>query len=224
VIGDFCAAGFGGTVRDTSRISIGAAECVDKQVSLTMQRKTVTGLAMRLGVCLTLSAVNTALVRASDPVVTPPAAAPGARSSAAGARAGGAVGVRSTSIVGVAWNADNTPIPAARVRLRNVVTGKIASAAITDAAGQFTFESTEPGAYLIELVTETGKIVAVGHTFSVAPGETVATFVRASTKVPWFTGFFGNAASAIAATAASAGVTAIAPDAKPCSSPSPGCI
>jgi hypothetical protein len=189
-----------------------------------MQRKTITGLAMRLGVCLALSAVSTSLVHASDPVVTPPAAAASGRPNAASARVGGAVGVRSTSIVGVAWNADNTPIPAARVRLRNVVTGKIASAEVTDAAGQFTFVGIETGAYLIELVTEAGKIVAVGHTFSVAPGETVATFVRLSTKVPWFTGFFGNAASAIAATAASAGVTAIAPDAKPCSSPSPGCM
>ena len=178
---------------------------------------------MRLGVCLTLSAVNLAPVHASDPTVTAPVAT-ASTPATAGARVGGAVGVRSTSIVGVAWNADNTPLPWARVRLRNVVTGKIASAAVADAAGQFTFAGVETGAYLIELVTESGKIAAVSHTFSVAPGETVATFVRASTKVPWFSGFFGNAASAIAATAASAGVTAIAPDAKPCSSPSPGCM
>ena len=46
---------------------------------------------------------------------------------------------------------------------------------------------------------------------SIAPGETVATFVRLGTKVPWFPGFFGNAASAVASTAASQGITAIAP-------------
>lgn len=177
---------------------------------------------MRLGVCLTLSAVNGVYVHASDPADTRrPAAVP---ADAAGARVGGAVGARSTSIVGVAWNADNTPLPGARVRLRNVVTGKIASAAVTDAAGQFTFAGVETGAYLVELVTESGKIAAVSHTFSVAPGDTVATFVRSSAKVSWFNGFFSNAASAIAVTAASAGVTAIAPDAKPCSSPSPGCM
>ena len=178
---------------------------------------------MRLGVCLTLAAVNAASVSASDAAVTGRAAA-SVPADTAGARVGGAVGVRSTTIVGVAWNADNTPLPGARVRLRNVVTGKIASAAVADAAGQFTFAGVETGAYLIELLTEAGKIAAVSHTFSVAPGETVATFVRSSAKVTWFNGFFSNAASAIAATAASAGVTAIAPDAKPCSSPSPGCI
>lgn len=179
---------------------------------------------MRLGVCLTLSAISGSPLHASDPAVTRPAAAAGAPANAAGTGVGGAVGVRSTSVVGVAWNADNTPLRGARVRLRNVVTGKIASAGVADAAGRFTFAGVDTGAYLIELVTEAGKIVAVSHTFSVAPGETVATFVRASTKAPWFNGFFGNAASAITATAASAGVTAIAPDAKPCSSPSPGCM
>jgi hypothetical protein len=190
-----------------------------------MNPKTVKRLGMRAAVCLTALAVTGPAFSATDPAVPPGPAAPAAvaRVHATGARVSGAVGVRSTSITGVAWNADDTPVPGARLRLRNVVTGKLATAAVADEAGQFTFPSVESGSYLIELVTETGKILAIGHTFAVAPGETVATFVRIGTKVPWFTGFFGNAASAIASTAASAGVTAIAPDAKPCSSPSPGC-
>ena len=49
------------------------------------------------------------------------------------------------------------------------------------------------------------------HAFVIASGETVATFVRLGTKVPWFNGFFQNAASAVASTAASQGITAIAP-------------
>lgn len=53
--------------------------------------------------------------------------------------------------------------------------------------------------------------MTVGHAFVIAPGETVATFVRLGTKVPWFHGFFSNAASAVASTAASQGITAIAP-------------
>jgi len=48
----------------------------------------------------------------------------------------------------------------------------------------------------------------------VATGETVATFVRASTRVPWFTGFFSNTVSAVSSTAASEGITAIAPVAR----------
>ena len=45
-----------------------------------------------------------------------------------------------------------------------------------------------------------------------AAGETVATFVRLAARSPWFSGFFGNAASGLAAVAASTGVTAVAPE------------
>ena len=125
---------------------------------------------------------------------------------------GSAVGARSTSVLGAAWNADNTPIPNAKVRLRNVRTGRIEAHAVANDMGQFVFQSVESGSYVIELVTENGKVLTVGHSFTVAPGETVATFVRLGTRVPWFNGFFANAASAVASSAAAAGVTAVAPD------------
>jgi hypothetical protein len=131
-------------------------------------------------------------------------------------RAAVPVGVRGTSIVGAAWNVDNTPIPGGRVRLRNVTTGKIESAAVTDDLGQFTFTRMDPGSYVIELVSENGKLLSVGQTFTVGPGETVATFIRLGSKAPWFDGFFKNAAAAVAAAAASTGVTAIAPEKRTC--------
>jgi hypothetical protein len=180
-------------------------------------------IGVTLALCLGASGFSRTAIAATDPA-TPASAAratiPAVRTAAPPA---GAVGTRSTSIVGVAWNADNAPLPGARVRLRNVVTGRIAGAAVANEAGRFTFAGLENGSYVIELVTESGKILAIGHTFTVEAGETVATFVRLGTKAPWFDGFFGNAASAVASTAASAGVTAIAPEAKACSSPSPGC-
>lgn len=116
-----------------------------------------------------------------------------------------------TSILGVVWNVDNTPIPGARVQLRNLVSGKVDGTAVANEAGQFTFNQIEGGRYVVELLGANGKIVTVGHGFAIAPGESVATFVRMGTKVPWFSGFFGNAASAIASSAASQGITAIAP-------------
>lgn len=119
---------------------------------------------------------------------------------------------RSMSVLGAAWHSDNTPIPFARVRLRNLVTGQIQSAVTADEDGQFAFEQIERGGYLVELVSEDGRILAVSHTFSVAPGETVATFIRLGTKVPWFNGFFRNAALAVAASAAATGLTAVAPE------------
>lgn len=128
------------------------------------------------------------------------------------ARVGAATGSGgTTSVLGAAWQVDNTPIPGAQVQLRNLVSGKIEAKAVADNFGQFTFSRIEGGTYVVELIGQNGKVVTVGHAFVIAPGETVATFVRLGTKVPWFQGFFGNAASAVASTAASQGITAIAP-------------
>jgi hypothetical protein len=122
-------------------------------------------------------------------------------------------GTRSTSIIGAGWQADGTPIPYARVRLRGTMTGRVAAHAVANESGQFSFHNVEAGSYLIELVSESGKVIAVGHAFTIGPGETVATFVRLGTRAPWFAGFFANAAAAVASSAAAAGVTAVAPDA-----------
>jgi hypothetical protein len=117
-----------------------------------------------------------------------------------------------TTIVGTAWESDNTPIPFARLRLRTLGSGRIHAAATADDQGQFAFHGVDPGSYVIELVNEAGRVLTVGQKFTVSQGETLATFVRLGTKVPWFQGFFGNAAAAVAATAAATGITALAPD------------
>jgi len=130
----------------------------------------------------------------------------------AAARAGAsAVSKGATSILGVVWNVDNTPIPGARVQLRNLVSGKVDATVVANQSGQFTFNQIEGGRYVVELIGANGKIATVGHAFVIAPGERVATFVRMGTKVPWFSGFFGNAATAVTSSAASQGITALAP-------------
>lgn len=124
----------------------------------------------------------------------------------------GSIRLRATTIQGGAWHADNTPIPQARLRLRSVVTGKVEATTEANAAGEFTFSGIAEGTYLVELLSNAGKVLAVGQTFTVAPGHTVATFVRLGPRVPWYNGFFGNAALAVASTAAVVGVTAMAPE------------
>ena len=118
-------------------------------------------------------------------------------------------------IQGVAWAADNSPLRFAKIRLRNVVNGRIQAGAIADADGRFVFKEMPPGAYLVELVNDDGRVLAVGHTFSLADGETVATFVRLPQKAPWFHGFFSNAAALVAVAAATTGITALAPESVP---------
>jgi hypothetical protein len=145
-------------------------------------------------------------------VVMAPLGAAGPGAVRTPARAGATAGSGgATSVLGVAWRVDNTPIPGARVQLRNLVSGKVDSTAFTDNVGQFTFSRLEGGTYAVELLGENGKVVTVGQAFVIGQGETVATFVRLGTKVPWYTGFFNNAAAAVAASAASQGITAIAP-------------
>ena len=124
---------------------------------------------------------------------------------------------RATSILGAAWTADNTPIKQAKLRLRNVISGKVEATTVANEAGQFAFDNVEGGSYMVELVNDASKIQALGHVFTIAPGETVATFVRLGTKVPWFTGFFGNTMSAVTSSAASEGVMAITPLTRPVS-------
>lgn len=163
----------------------------------------------------------------------------GAGTATAATSSGGAP---STSILGAAWRADNAPVPRALLRLRNIITGRIEATTVANDMGQFAFTGVQSGTYAVEVVTEAGKIVSLGHSFTVAPGETVATFVRLTPKVPWFNAIFGNSSSTTAATgeqaataaqetilgtqpgvltnvasaasssAASTGVTAVAPD------------
>lgn len=120
-------------------------------------------------------------------------------------------GMTSASIMGSAWNRDNSPLPGARVQLRSVISGQIVGTSIADERGRFGFTNIEGGTYVVELLAPNGKVVTVGQAIVIAPGETVATFVRLGSKVPWFAGFFNNAAAAAASTAATQGITALAP-------------
>jgi hypothetical protein len=124
----------------------------------------------------------------------------------------------SGSVRGVVWNADNTPLPNAKVRLRNLHTGRVDAAAAANENGQFRFDSLESGSYVIELVGPDGRVIALGQSFRVEPGETVATFIRLGARPPRFAGLFSNTAAAVISAASSAGVTAVGSNAAPASS------
>lgn len=121
------------------------------------------------------------------------------------------------TILGTVWDAQSQPVPDARVRLRNLTSGRIQAITRANSAGQFKFSNVERGDYLLELVNDEARVIAVSQTFTVAPGETVATFVRMGARLPWFLEFFSNAATSVVSTAASIGVTAVAPMGQPVS-------
>jgi hypothetical protein len=121
---------------------------------------------------------------------------------------------RSGSVFGYLWDARGEPIADATVRLRNVVSGTVEASALTAANGAFRFESVETGTYLVEYVDEHGRLVAVGHVFSAAPGDTVATFIRLTTRPGGLGALFGRTTSIAAiaiSSAAGLGLTALVP-------------
>lgn len=147
-------------------------------------------------------------------------AAASASRGAGTAAAGGAS--RATAVTGYLWTANNSPISNATVQLRNTVTGQVEMYTKTNAVGEFLFSDMKGGSYIIEYVSGAGEtaataaasnaggVIAVGSPFSVAPGETVATFVRTLNNVPLFIpDLASNVAASAVQTAASAGVTAV---------------
>ena len=120
-------------------------------------------------------------------------------------------------VIGTAWRADTLPFPQARIRLRNVDTGRGVARTVSDGDGRFRFERAAPGAYVVELLSNDDKVLAVGDLFGVSAGGQATTLVRLSSKAPWFGGFFGNAAAAAISAASTLGVTAVGSNGSPAS-------
>ena len=123
----------------------------------------------------------------------------------------------SGSVIGTAWKGDTTPYPQARIRLRNVETGRAVARTVSDGDGRFRFERVDPGAFVVELASNEDKVLAIGDLFSVSAGGQATTLVRLSSKAPWVAGFFGNAAAAAIAAASTLGVTAVGSNGSPAS-------
>ena len=127
---------------------------------------------------------------------------------------------RVTAVIGYVWAGEGTPVSNATVQLRNIVTGQIEQVSSTAANGAFSFTGVPGGTYTIEYVTDVaGKVVTIGQAVSVAPGETVATFVRLGSKlVSLVPDLASNAAQSVisnAAQAVSSGVVSVAGTAAP---------
>lgn len=131
--------------------------------------------------------------------------------AARGAASGAAASAKSTSVVGYLWTANNSAIPNATMQLRNTVTGQVEFFTQSNAIGEFTFNNVAGGSYVIEYASDqAGSLLALGHPFTVAPGETVATFVRMSNALPIFIpDVTGNVIASAIQSAASAGVTTV---------------
>jgi len=157
--------------------------------------------SVRVGVATVMLIVTAtiqagALQQASQPV------AKAGRSGITGPRIG------TGTVVGTAWGGDTAPLPQALIRLRDVETGRGVARAVTTVEGTFGFERVDPGPYVVELLSEDEKVVAVGDLFWMHPEDRILTVVRSSAKAPPSRNFFGNAVPAVIAAASAIGLTA----------------
>lgn len=120
-------------------------------------------------------------------------------------------------VIGTAWRGDTLPYPQARIRLRNVDTGRGVARTVSDPDGRFRFDRVDPAPYVVELLSTEDKVLAIGDLFGVPAGGQATTLVRLSSKAPWFGGFFGNAAAAAISAASTLGVTAVGSNGRPAS-------
>lgn len=112
-------------------------------------------------------------------------------------------------ILGVVRDGTERPVAAARLRLRDLTSGRILMATRSDQEGGFYFSGVPAGPYVVELVDENGTVRALSGTCLITGGEPIATFIRLGAQPPWYSGFFTNAAMAAVSAAAGLGVTAV---------------
>ena len=82
------------------------------------------------------------------------------------------------SVQGVAKNAQQQPMPSARVQLRTS-NGPLAATGTTNAAGEFSFAGLNPGTYVIEVLNEAGAIVGTA-TVGITAGAVATVSLSAS--------------------------------------------
>jgi len=119
-----------------------------------------------------------------------------------------------STIQGNALTSTNGPLTDAPVRLRDARTGRIIDVQVTDKAGLFVFRGVEPGSYIVEVMSDDNTIVlTASQILSVDAGDAVSAVVKLPFRIPPFAGVLGgNSASslaAIAAQAATSGITAV---------------
>lgn len=83
-----------------------------------------------------------------------------------------------TQIIGSVIDIRQEPVAHAKVRLRNLNTGKIEQEAETNNLGEYAFQLVEPGSYVVEMVMADGTIIALSNAGALAHYETLQTVVQ----------------------------------------------
>ncbi|HEX7827772.1 MAG TPA: carboxypeptidase-like regulatory domain-containing protein [Mycobacterium sp.] len=86
-------------------------------------------------------------------------------------------GSTATRVVGAVFDVLQTPVPYARVQLRNLSNGVVLGSADTNESGEYTFDVTDPGTYVVEML-EQQNIIALSNAGLLARYQTLKTEIR----------------------------------------------
>ncbi len=165
---------------------------------------------VRLKVALAGVVLSTSIVSAQQAVRPGTAAVKAARQSASAAAQRAAKDIRSL-INGVALDTDQTPLPNATIRLRNLDENKIEQVVTANDLGEFSFIALPDVAYVVEIVDQAGRVVAVGDVIMANVGEVAGAIVTLPSRLPALAGVFGDTASSVMSAATGTGLTVVDP-------------
>ena len=114
-------------------------------------------------------------------------------------------------INGIALDRDQTPLPKANVRLRNLEINAVEQIITSNELGRFTFVARPEIPYVVEVADEAGRTIAVGDVIVTKAGEVAGARLVLPTHLPALAGVFNDTASAVTVAAADTGLTGVDP-------------
>lgn len=172
---------------------------------------------MRLKIALGGVVLSTSIVSAQQGVAAGAAVSKARETVRVAARK--SAGETKSIINGVAVDARQTRLPHATVRLRNLEINKIEQVDTANELGEFTFVAQPDIPYVVEIVDQTGRAVAVGDVIMASTGEVAGAIVTLPGSLSALAGVFSNTASSVISAATGTGLTIVDP-AQPKVSPS----
>ena len=112
-------------------------------------------------------------------------------------------------IRGTVVDADSRPLPNVIVRLRNLASKAIEQTTTANQVGEFAFAVKPDAPYVIEVVNQSGNVVAVGSVVSAQTNGIAGTTVALPVRLTSLASVLGDTAGAVVSAAAGTGITVL---------------
>jgi hypothetical protein len=114
----------------------------------------------------------------------------------------------SGKIAGTVRDEQGQPLPNAKLQLRNVDTGQIASRTRAGADAAYEFSAVPPGNYIVEIVDDSDRVIGISAAAALTAGGAVTGLIAALTASAAGGAFFASTAGILLLIGIGAGVTA----------------